>query len=183
MKKSRLPILLLIVAVVSFAVLAPFLRSALDGLAYPWAHPWTGKPALVGRWQGNLYVNGQTYPLTLEIERKPLKSHRKGTEGRMPKHGGFTGTAEWRDPQGRISRFEVSGRANRAASEVTLNLTATERPSSSAIQPVVHKLRGALEEDALRVGGEASYGIFEGGRETYPSDTPTATAKAALTRR
>lgn len=182
MKKSRLPLVLFAAAIVAFPLAMPPVRGLLDGLAYPWAHPWTGKPALIGTWQGDLRIGGKSYPLTLAIERKPLKSHRRATEGRMPRRGGFTGTAEWKDSRGRTTRFDLSGRANRSASEVTLQLTATARPSSSEIQPVVHTLKGALAGTALRLRGEASYGIFENGAARYPPDTSAEVAEVSLGR-
>lgn len=158
---------------------APF-RTLVDSFSYPWAHSMGGRPTLTGSWKGDLRIGGQVYPLTLEIERKPLKSHRKGTRGRYPRRGGFTGTAQWTDAAGQPHRYDLSGRANRSGSEVSLHLTSTGRPSSPELQPVVQDLAGVWQGGSLRLSGAATFGIFNQGTETYPSDSPTLPAAADL---
>lgn len=155
-------------------------RTLVDSVAYPWAHPWSGKPTLTGRWQGDLKIGNQDYPVTLDLERKPLVSHRRGTRGKYPQRGGFTGTAQWTDHRGQDHRYDLTGRSNRAGSEISMHLTATARPSSPEPQPTLQQLLGAWDGTTLVLTGETTFGIFDGTSETYPADSPTLPVTVTL---
>ena len=151
----------------------------LDGVSYPWAHAWFGRPTLTGTWRGQINF-GEAGTRSLELTLLRENYLPGGREGYLDE-GGFEGRAQMKDAQGNVFTYEIGGKANRSASTITINFQESQRQASPEKRPSLHSLTGHWDGQALTLSGKADLIIFDGQSSKYNSDDPTLTVTSRLT--
>ncbi len=151
----------------------------LDGVSYPWAHAWFGRPTLTGTWRGPInFGEYGTRSLELTLLRE---NYLPGGRESYLAEGGFEGTAQMKDAQGNVFTYEIGGKANRNASVITFNFSERQRQASPEKRPSLSNgLTGSWDGQTLTLSGKAELILFDGQSSKYNSDDPTLTVTSKL---
>ena len=151
----------------------------LDGVSYPWAHSWFGRPTLTGTWRGQInFGEYGTRSLELTLRRE---AYIPGQRESYLDEGGFEGTAQMKDAQGKVFIYEIGGKANRSASVITFNFQESQRQASPEKRPSLNSVTGHWDGQTLTLSGKADLFIFDGQSSKYNSDDPTLSVTSKLT--
>lgn len=163
----------LVLAVAILAGLLAILTPISAFISAPWSLGLGGGPTMTGTWVGPLRSKwGSEYHLHLDLAWEPpsLRSSRGGRSGRGSSRGDLTGTARICNRAGKEFRMEVSGDADRSASDVRIDLEARTSQYRESLP-----LRGAWDGDTLQLSAFTSpfgpEGELRGSRSTVSSST------------
>jgi hypothetical protein len=167
--RAGVPIILL----VAFAYLLEPINLVLFA---PWAMSLDGGPTLTGTWVGPLRSKwGSEYHLYLDLKWDPPRI--RGSRGSRPaSRSNLVGEARICNRAGKEFRLAVSGAADRAASDVRVDVEARDSQYRESLP-----LRGAWHGETLQLSAFTTpfgpEGELRGGRSTVSSSTTDAAGR------
>jgi hypothetical protein len=157
---------------VALLVGVSFVLTPISQLLFaPWSMGLGGAPTLTGTWTGPLRSKwGSEYYLHLDLAWDPPRLNTSRSRGRSSSRADLVGTARICNRAGKEFRLEVSGDADRSASEVRIDAEARDSRYRESLP-----LRGAWHGDTLDLSAFTSpfgpEGELRGARSTVTSTT------------
>lgn len=159
MQKRTLGCLVLGLLLVAGGLFAPTFYTWIDSVFNPWAYEADSKPALTGKWRGQLNVGGRgSREFKLELQRDSM--HGRKRRMRFARMGVFDGTAQIPDETGRLLDYEVWGKTSQNGSEVVINFRPVNRQPAPVKQAHWTQLRGSWHGAGLRLNGTAELVLY-----------------------